>query len=494
MGIDPLYEEDDHVVHGPRHGSSSPSLTGVEVVLASLVAIAVLWLAVLLLPWLTGRKAAVRELALLLPNLARLFHGLLNDPRVPVGSKVLVLIGLAWFASPIDLIPEFVPVIGPLDDAIVGALILRHVVRTAGRTVVTEHWHGDPQVLALIFRAAGIPDTHLIVRLGGDLRKSPPMHRDWRGGVVALGAIVAIAAIGYVDLVTPPEVDFELFYLAVVIGAAWWIGRSAALVAGVTALVTELLADDVLRPEMQRAAVFNAALRLVVYVAAAFLTGRLYEERERHRARDAERNTFLGVLEREFPRPIAALRTLTSALRPGLVPGDADALAHQRAIEHHAQDIEFLATDLLAIGDLQRGHLRLRADPVDLREIVREAVAESLRRDQLHLSTGGTPVSVRADPDRLRHAVASVISKAIEAAPYESVEILVRDSADYGVVEIRTRARLEEDDLDLARLLMQAQAGKLMLVAPDGTRGMLITLSAPHAVAARSAGAIAESS
>jgi hypothetical protein len=71
------------------------------------------------------------------------------------------------------------------------------------------------------------------------------------------------------------------------------------------------------------------------------------------------------------------------------------------------------------------------------------------------------------------------------------VEILVRDSADHGVVEIRTRARLGESDLDLARLLMQAQAGKLILVAPDGARGMLVTLSAPHAVAVASAGSVA---
>jgi signal transduction histidine kinase len=177
-----------------------------------------------------------------------------------------------------------------------------------------------------------------------------------------------------------------------------------------------------------------------------------------------------------------------------LRPGDLEALANQKAIEHHAQDIEFLATDLLAIGDLQRSHLRLRSDRVDLREIVREAVAESLRRDQLHLSTGDSPVTVRADPDRLRHAVASVISRAIEAAPYESVELLVRDSADHGVVEIRTRARIGEGDLDLARLLLQAQSGKLILVAPDSPRGMLITLSAPHAAAAAPAGAVASGS
>ena len=123
----------------------------------------------------------MRELALLLPNLARLFHGLLRDERVPTGSKVLVVIGLAWFASPIDLIPEFIPVIGPLDDAVVGALILRHIVRTAGRAVVTEHWHGDPRVLALLFRAAGVADTQLIAPRAGDLRKS--LEKSFRGMV-----------------------------------------------------------------------------------------------------------------------------------------------------------------------------------------------------------------------------------------------------------------------------------------------------------------------
>jgi len=55
--------------------------------------------------------------------------------------------GAAWVASPIDLIPEFIPVLGPLDDAVVAALILRHLLKTAGRDVVAEHWRGDPTTL-----------------------------------------------------------------------------------------------------------------------------------------------------------------------------------------------------------------------------------------------------------------------------------------------------------------------------------------------------------
>jgi uncharacterized membrane protein YkvA (DUF1232 family) len=90
--------------------------------------------------------------ATLLPNMLMLFKGLIRDPRVPRESKVLLVFGAARVASPIDLIPEFIPVIGPLDDAVVVALILRHLLRTAGRDVVAEHWRGDPETLARLLR------------------------------------------------------------------------------------------------------------------------------------------------------------------------------------------------------------------------------------------------------------------------------------------------------------------------------------------------------
>jgi len=102
--------------------------------------------------FLAGRRTAAREVAMLLPNLALLFKGLLGDPRVPRSSKALLLFGLAWFASPIDLIPEFIPFLGPLDDAVVAALILRRLGRTAGREVVREHWRGDRAIIERILR------------------------------------------------------------------------------------------------------------------------------------------------------------------------------------------------------------------------------------------------------------------------------------------------------------------------------------------------------
>lgn len=122
---------------------------------ALLIALAVavgLYVVAIAALYLAGRRTAAREVAALLPNLLMLFKGLIRDPRVPRKSKLLLVFGAAWVASPIDLIPEFIPVLGPLDDAVVAALILRHLLRTAGRDVVAEHWRGDPATLARLLR------------------------------------------------------------------------------------------------------------------------------------------------------------------------------------------------------------------------------------------------------------------------------------------------------------------------------------------------------
>jgi uncharacterized membrane protein YkvA (DUF1232 family) len=67
----------------------------------------------------------------------------------------MVGFALAWFVSPVDLVPEFVPVLGPLDDVVLAALVLRHVLRKAGRDVIAEHWSGDQATLGVLLRIAG---------------------------------------------------------------------------------------------------------------------------------------------------------------------------------------------------------------------------------------------------------------------------------------------------------------------------------------------------
>lgn len=110
------------------------------------------WLLAIVVLVLLGRRSQARELATMIPNLVVLFRGLLGDPRVARSSKAWLWFAIAWLISPVDLIPEFIPVIGPLDDAIVAAVVLRHVLRRTERAVLADHWRGESSTLDAIIR------------------------------------------------------------------------------------------------------------------------------------------------------------------------------------------------------------------------------------------------------------------------------------------------------------------------------------------------------
>jgi uncharacterized membrane protein YkvA (DUF1232 family) len=102
----------------------------------------------------SGRREEARAVARLVPDCARLAAGLARDPRVP-RSRRLALAALAlYLASPIDLVPDMVPVVGLLDDALLVLLVLRGIVRAAGAEVLADHWPGSPRTLELLLRAA----------------------------------------------------------------------------------------------------------------------------------------------------------------------------------------------------------------------------------------------------------------------------------------------------------------------------------------------------
>ncbi len=124
-----------------------------ELLRALAIAVGV-WLLLILALVLSGRGALARELATLVPDLVVLFAGLVRDPAVPRRAKVVLALASLWLASPIDLIPEFVPVAGPLDDAIVAALALRYVLRTTDAAVVASHWRGSGAMLERLLRLA----------------------------------------------------------------------------------------------------------------------------------------------------------------------------------------------------------------------------------------------------------------------------------------------------------------------------------------------------
>jgi uncharacterized membrane protein YkvA (DUF1232 family) len=88
------------------------------------------------------------DLAAFLPDCVTMLRRLWRDPRVPTRARLAIGGAALWAISPIDLIPEFLPVIGPLDDVVVVALALRYAVRRVPREVVADAWPGSPRLLA----------------------------------------------------------------------------------------------------------------------------------------------------------------------------------------------------------------------------------------------------------------------------------------------------------------------------------------------------------
>jgi uncharacterized membrane protein YkvA (DUF1232 family) len=123
-------------------------LVGVGVSVAAYAAF-LIWLV------LVGRRDAARAFATFIPDCIVLVTRLARDPRVPRRRKLL-LIGLAgYLALPFDLVPDFIPVAGQLDDAVIVALVLRGFVRSGGEALVRELWPGPERSLGLILQLAG---------------------------------------------------------------------------------------------------------------------------------------------------------------------------------------------------------------------------------------------------------------------------------------------------------------------------------------------------
>lgn len=101
----------------------------------------------------------LKEAMRILPDLLRLLRRQAGDRTLPRGVRVRLGLLLAYLAIPFDLIPDFIPVLGYADDAIIVTLVLRSVVRRAGLEAVEQHWPGTPDGFAALCRLTGIKAT-----------------------------------------------------------------------------------------------------------------------------------------------------------------------------------------------------------------------------------------------------------------------------------------------------------------------------------------------
>ena len=134
----------------------SPSVASLVAVVGGLV---VVWLILIVALWFARPDdLRLHDALRLLPDLVRLLRRLAVEPEVPVGVRVRLWLLFAYLASPVDLVPDFIPVVGYADDAILVALVLRSVTRRAGPETLERHWPGTPEGLAAVRTLAGLRD------------------------------------------------------------------------------------------------------------------------------------------------------------------------------------------------------------------------------------------------------------------------------------------------------------------------------------------------
>lgn len=119
--------------------------------------LAVSWITLIGVLWARRPdELTVGEAARLLPDLVRMLHGLAGDPALPRRARWWLWGVIAYLASPIDLVPDVLPVVGVADDAVAVALVLRAVTRRAGAEALERHWPGSDEGLGAVRSVAGL--------------------------------------------------------------------------------------------------------------------------------------------------------------------------------------------------------------------------------------------------------------------------------------------------------------------------------------------------
>ena len=128
-------------------------------IIALVIALLAVWAVLLLLFWVLRPKGvSVRELLGLIPDVLRLLRSVIGDRGAPLDVRMVLVGLLAWIVSPIDLIPDFIPVLGPLDDVVVAVVAMRYVRRRLGTEDLRRRWVGTDDGFALLVRVIGSAD------------------------------------------------------------------------------------------------------------------------------------------------------------------------------------------------------------------------------------------------------------------------------------------------------------------------------------------------
>jgi signal transduction histidine kinase len=307
--------------------------------------------------------------------------------------------------------------------------------------------------------------------------------------IAAAGWLAVVAVLGWLDDQTGPSYAFDFVYLLPVLAAAWLHGQVVGLVVAVGASVAWFAFDPAAALSMPvTAALWNAVSRSFLFCAAAVLVARLRRDRRLLIDNDAKRARFLRVIERELPRPAGSLTmTLDRLQRERALQGPAIA-----ELRRDAERMQFLARDFVALGRLQSEPLRLAREPVDMRTLITELVAQRPDRSRIFVNIQEEQsFKVSADAARVAQALTAMLDEAGLASD-EDVRIEaerramgVEVAVSVGVARNDTTLRPAEDDervvgFELARLICEAHGGTFALLRRPVSKGLRASIILPR--------------
>ncbi len=121
-----------------------------------LIAFLVLYAAFILVLYVAGKRSEARAINGFIPDCIVLFKNLIKDKKVSAKYKFVLILLIGYLASPIDIVPDFIPIAGQLDDAIIVALVLRFVLKGAGPELAVRNWPGPHSSLKILLKLAGV--------------------------------------------------------------------------------------------------------------------------------------------------------------------------------------------------------------------------------------------------------------------------------------------------------------------------------------------------
>jgi K+-sensing histidine kinase KdpD len=307
--------------------------------------------------------------------------------------------------------------------------------------------------------------------------------------LAAVGWLVLVAAIGWLDYSTAPEYSFGLLYLLAVLPAAWLNGRSVGLIVAVGATVAWFISDQAAGPTAPiGAVVWNALSLALLFCAGAVLVDRVRRDRMRLVENESQRDRFFRVIERELPRPAGSLSLALDRLhRDGVLPA-----AAFEELRRDAERVQFLARDFVALGQLQSERLILSREPVDLRTLITELVRQRPDRTRIFVNVQeGQSFKISADAARIAQAFTALLDEAAQASE-EDIRIdaerhanSVKVAISVGVARNDTTLRPAKDDervvgFELARLVCEAHGGTFALFRRPVSRGLRAVVTLPR--------------